>query len=83
MCGCHGTTLASFGVWGPDRLQHGHYKQGSSFSLPLLDVSSLGCSALCCIFGSERPLLRTKLFSDHKEIIYRLHLIVSSFSASQ
>lgn len=62
-------------------------KQGSSLSFPS-EVSSLGSTALwCCIlgFGSdcmERPLLRTKLFSEHKEII-NLHLIVSYFPASQ
>lgn len=59
-----------------DQFEYSMYnKQGSSFSLPT-EVSSLGSTALCCcILGvgrdrTERPFLRTKLFSDHKEIVY-------------
>lgn len=72
-----------------DQFEYSTYnKQGSSFSLPS-EVSSLGSTALCCCVLAvgrgrmERPLLRTTLFSDHKEIVYiNLPFIVSYFPAS-
>ena len=68
-----------FSVAFRDYFEYSMYsKQGISLSLPSA-VSFQGSVALCCMPGfrkdhTERPLLRTKLFSDHKKAIYKFAL---------